>query len=153
MAEAGEKLKVFVSYSRADLAFADELAAGLEIMGFAPLIDRHAIREGEDWQTRLGNLIAEAGTVVFVLSPDSARSSVCEWEVEHAQALSKRIMPVLWRGLTERPLGKRSDGMPWPEGPAPAPKRLAALNYVRFDPHEDGRPRSRPPSRTRISIC
>ena len=36
--EAG-RLKIFVSYSRADLSFADELAAGLEVMGFESLID------------------------------------------------------------------------------------------------------------------
>ena len=130
MAEPGEKpsekLKVFVSYSRADLAFADELASGLDVMGFQALIDRHAIREGEDWKGRLGTLIAEAGTVVFVLSPDSARSSVCAWEVEEAARLSKRIMPVLWRPV---------EGLP-------APARLAALHYTRFDPGEDGKPRS-----------
>jgi len=34
---AGEKLKVFISYSRKDSAeFADELVAGLEYGGFAP---------------------------------------------------------------------------------------------------------------------
>ena len=33
----GEKLKVFISYSRRDsAAFADELVAGLELAGFAP---------------------------------------------------------------------------------------------------------------------
>lgn len=117
MAKDGEKLKVFVSYSRADLAFADELATGLEIAGFAPLIDRHSIREGEDWKKRLGALIAEAGSIVFVLSPDSAKSTVCAWEVEEAARLSKRVLPVLWRPL----------------GDAPAPPRLSALNYVRFD--------------------
>ncbi len=115
--EASEKLKVFVSYSRADLGFADELAAGLEVMGFEALIDRHSLREGEDWKTRLGSLIADAGTVVFVLSPDSAKSDICAWEVEAAAKLSKRILPVLWRPL---------DGVA-------APERLAALHYTRFD--------------------
>jgi hypothetical protein len=31
---ADGKLKAFISYSRAELAFADELVAGLEVMGF-----------------------------------------------------------------------------------------------------------------------
>jgi hypothetical protein len=41
MADAGigEKLKVFISYSRKDsAAFADELVAGLEVAGFAPFL-------------------------------------------------------------------------------------------------------------------
>jgi TPR repeat protein len=113
----GEKLNVFISYSRSDLTFADELASGLEVMGFATSIDRHMIREGEDWQQRLSNLIADAGTVVFILSPDSAQSPICAWEVEEAAHLAKRILPVLWRPLQDMP----------------PPQKLAALNYVRFD--------------------
>ena len=39
MADAGEKLKVFISYSRRDASeFADELVAGLELAGFAPFV-------------------------------------------------------------------------------------------------------------------
>jgi TIR domain len=88
-------LKVFVSYSRADLGFADELYSGLEVMGFQPSLDRHAIAEGEDWKARLGALIAEAETIVFVISPDSSKWSICAWEVDEAARLSKRIIPVL----------------------------------------------------------
>jgi hypothetical protein len=44
----GDKLKVFISYSRRDAAdFADELVAGLELAGFAPFLDRHDIKPGE----------------------------------------------------------------------------------------------------------
>jgi hypothetical protein len=66
---------------------------------------------------RLGALIADADTVVFILSPASAKSDICAWEVEESAHLSKRIIPVLAKPL---------------EG-VPAPPRLAALNYVRFD--------------------
>jgi hypothetical protein len=69
---AGEKLKVFISYSRKDSAeFADELVAGLEYGGFAPFLDRHDIAAGEDWEARLGGLIAQSDTVVFVVSPEA----------------------------------------------------------------------------------
>jgi hypothetical protein len=115
-AGAGEKLKVFISYSRAELAFADELVSGLEVMGFDITIDRHSIVEGEDWKKRLGALIADADTIVFIPSAASAKSEICAWEVEEASHLSKRIIPVLAKPL---------------EG-IPAPPRLAALNYVRF---------------------
>jgi len=121
------RLKLFISYSRADLAFADELVGGLEIdNSFDVAIDRHSIIEGEDWKKRLGALIADADTVVFLLSPASAKSEICAWEVDEAVRLTKRIVPVL-----VTPLGALS-----------APSALAALNYVQFDPLEDGRPRS-----------
>ena len=68
-ARAGEKLKVFISYSRKDSAeFADELLAGLEVAGFAPFLDRHDIVPGEPWEARLGGLIEQSDTVVFVVA-------------------------------------------------------------------------------------
>ena len=110
-------LKVFISYSRADMAFADDLVDGLDLTGFETTIDRHSIIEGEDWKARIGALISGADTIVFILSPDSVQSEICSWEVEEAHNCSKRILPVLCR-----PVGAQS-----------VPPRLAALNYVRFD--------------------
>lgn len=116
--ETCERLKVFISYSRTDTAFADEIVAGLEFDGgFDVTIDRHDIHEGEDWQIRLGALIAHADTIVFILSQKSAASPICRWEVEQAKTLSKRIIPV------------QADSL----GNVEAPPELAALNYVRFD--------------------
>src|SRR6516164_8982784 len=94
-----EKLRVFISYSRDDLDFADQLDDALNACGFKCLIDRHGISGGEDWKRRLGNLITEADTVVFVLSPSSARSETCDWEVEEAARLNKRILPIVCRPL------------------------------------------------------
>ena len=122
-----DKLKVFISYSRADEAFADELRLGLEDKGYAVEIDKHSIRQGEEWKARLSKLITDCDTVVFVLSPDSARSPTCHWEVDEAHAQAKRIVPVLHRGLHEQPLGRQPDGSPWPEGPAKAPERLSLI--------------------------
>ena len=110
------KLRVFVSYSRNDLEFADQLDAALKACGFEFFIDRHGISGGEDWKRRLGNLISEADTVVFVLSPSSARSAICDWEVEEAARLNKRILPLVFRPL---------------EGVNPPP-RLQDLNYIFF---------------------
>jgi hypothetical protein len=66
----------------------------LMLAASSALIDRHGISGGEDWKRRLGNLISEADTVVFVLSPSSAHSEICDWEVEEAARLNKRVLPV-----------------------------------------------------------
>jgi hypothetical protein len=84
------KLRVFISYSRDDLDFADQLDAALNAYGFECLIDRHGISGGEDWKRRLGNLISEADTVVFVLSPSSAGSPICVWELKQAADAQRR---------------------------------------------------------------
>src|SRR5262249_22585072 len=110
------KLRVFISYSRDDLEFADQLDAALNAYGFECIIDRQGISGGEDWKRRLGNLIRESGTVVFVLSPTSARSEIFDWEVEEATRLGKRILPVNCRPL---------------EGASPPP-RLCERNYIFF---------------------
>ena len=86
------------------------------LSGFECFIDREGISGGEDWKRRLGNLISEADTIVFVLSPSSARSETCNWEVEEAARLNKRILPANWRPL---------------EGVSPPP-RLRDLNYIFF---------------------
>jgi hypothetical protein len=111
-----DKLRVFVSYSRDDIELADQIIAVLGPCGFDPVIDRHGIAGGEEWKSRLGNLILEADTVVFLLSPSSARSDVCAWEVEEAARLGKRIIPVVCREM---------------EGAEP-PARLRNLNYIYF---------------------
>jgi TPR repeat protein len=110
----GDELRVFVSYSRDDLRFAGQLVAALNACGFECFIDREGISGGEKWKQRIGNLISEADTLVFMLSPASARSEICAWEVEEAARLGKRILPVNCRPL---------------EGASPPP-RLRDLNYV-----------------------
>src|SRR5262245_29887221 len=115
---AGEKLKIFVSYSRRDASdFADELVAGLELAGFVPFLDRHDIAAGEDWEARLGGLIFEADTVVFVVSPESVKSERCVWEVERTLQLSKRIIPVVHKPVPNTDI----------------PQALARLQFIRFD--------------------
>jgi TIR domain len=54
------KAKVFISYSRKDLAFADRLEAALKVRGLEPLIDRTEIYAFEEWWKRIEALIARA---------------------------------------------------------------------------------------------
>jgi WD40 repeat protein len=116
--EGAGRSKVFISYSRADLGFADELVAALGLSAeFEILFDRIGIGHGEEWRGRLGRLIVESDTVVFILSPDSVASEVCAWEIDEARRLSKRIIPVLWRAVDF----------------AKVPAGLSAINAVPFD--------------------
>jgi hypothetical protein len=114
--ETQARVKVFVSYSRRDRQFADELVLALSACGFEAYIDREDIAAGEDWAQRLSRLIAAADTVVYVLSPDSAASEQCAWEVKEAQRLAKRLLPVVCRVT--------------PDDAAPA--ELRRLNYIFF---------------------
>src|SRR5215470_10023743 len=111
------KAKVFISYSRKDMTFADRLEAALTARGFEPLIDRTEIYAFEDWWKRIEDLIVRADTVVFVLSPDSVASEVAQKEVAFAASLNKRFAPIVLRPVSNDRV----------------PEALAKLNFAFFD--------------------
>jgi tetratricopeptide (TPR) repeat protein len=112
------KAKVFISYSRKDIAFADRLDAVLKARGFEPLIDRTDIYAFEEWWKRIEDLITRADTVVFVLSPDAIRpASVSLKEVAFAASLNKRFAPIVFRPVQDKDV----------------PEALAKLNFIFFD--------------------
>src|ERR1700738_2588381 len=112
------KAKVFISYSRKDMAFADRLDAALRTRGFEPLIDRTDIYAFEEWWKRVEALIGRADTVVFVLSPDAVRpESVARKEVAFAASLNKRFAPIVFRPVEDKLV----------------PEELAKLNFIFFD--------------------
>ena len=103
------KTKVFISYSRKN-----RLEAVLKERGFEPLIDRAEIYAFEDWWKRIQALIAEADTIIFVLSPDAVASEVCAKEVGYAASLNKRFAPVVFRRVDDKLM----------------PEALARLNFI-----------------------
>src|SRR5262249_43693200 len=118
-AVAAKDFKVFISYSREDaLSFADQLVQALEAYGFSPVIDRHGIAGGVEWEKRLSELIDQSHAVVFALSPKSVSSKFCQWEVVETDRLHKRLIPIVCAALDN----------------APVPQRLKDLNYIFFYP-------------------
>ena len=111
------KAKVFISYSRKDMEFADRLEAALKARGFEPLIDRTDIYAFEQWWERIEALVTRADTVVFVLSPDAVASEVALREVGFAASLNKRFAPVVWRRVDDKLV----------------PAELAKRNFIFFD--------------------
>jgi phosphoribosylformimino-5-aminoimidazole carboxamide ribotide isomerase len=112
-------LNVFISYSRQDIAFVDRLQTSLKGRGVEAFVDREQIEKGEEWWARIKQLITEADTIVFVLSPGSVDSKVCHDEVEFAEKLNKRFVPIVARNLEGRNV----------------PVALARLNYIFFIPN------------------
>ncbi len=111
------KTRVFISYSRKDMSFADKLEGALKARGFDVLIDREEIYAFEDWWKRLQSLIEQSDTVIFVLSPDSEKSDVALKEVGYAATLNKRFAPIVCRRVQD----------------AAVPEALRRLNFIFFD--------------------
>jgi hypothetical protein len=95
--------KVFISYSRKDIGFADRLEVALRVRGFEPLIDRTDIYAFEKWWERIEALIRRADTVVFVISPDAVASDIALKEVAEAASLTVRARGVAQGGRQGHP--------------------------------------------------
>ncbi len=89
-----DKLKVFISYSRHDLAAAEQLADALEQHDVDVVIDRRDLPYGEEWQIELGDFIRASDTVIWLVSPSSVNSKWCNWELGQVARLNKRLVPV-----------------------------------------------------------
>ena len=98
-AAPAEKLKVFISYSRKDLAFALRLVEALEARSLDVLIDTRDLPLAVEFQKELLGFIRQADTVVYVVSPDSIGSKWVAWEIEQVELLSKRLAPVVARDV------------------------------------------------------
>ncbi|MDX2309192.1 MAG: TIR domain-containing protein [Hyphomicrobium sp.] len=110
---------VFISYSRQNLDFVDALQSALIQRGFDAKVDRSDIEAGEAWWSRIVQLISEADAIVFVLSPHSIISPTCKKEIEFAETLNKRLIPIVAQDITSLTV----------------PDALARINYIFFIPH------------------
>lgn len=127
--EPTRSLRVFLSYSRRDGEFTARLAHALSERGFLADFDRSThdkenietgISAEDDWWQRLQQMILAADAIVFIVSPDSAASRVCDEEIAYARTMGKRVIAIL-----RRPIDFST-----------APPRLAALN-VKIDATAD----------------
>jgi WD40 repeat protein len=114
---------VFLSYSREDSTFTQLLFDRLQSSGLKPVLDLKDIDYGEDWRSRLSDLIAGTDAFVLVLSPSSLGSKECAWELAEAERLGKRVIPVAI--VPAKSLGE-------------APPNVARLNYLFFNSEDKG---------------
>src|SRR3970040_75920 len=88
---------IFVSYSRKDIDFAGKIVQALAEKELDTWIDWKSIPKGEDWEQEIYRGIEEADAFLFLISPDSVTSEMCNKEVAHALSNGKRILPIVIR--------------------------------------------------------
>lgn len=88
---------VFISYSRKDHNFVEELRSRLGESGLDVWVDLEGLYAGEDFLPELDKAVDAAMAFVFVISPDSVASPFCTHELARAVDAQKRIVPVLYR--------------------------------------------------------
>jgi hypothetical protein len=112
---------VFISYSRKDIEFVRRLDAELKRRDRKAWVDWEGIWPGDKWENRIYKAIEDTNAFIFVLTPDSVSSEVCEKEIAHAAANNKRLVPVLYRDVKA----------------ASVPKSVAELNWILCRDNDD----------------
>ncbi len=86
---------IFLSYSRADGAFAEALLASTREAGLQTWIDAEGIEPGTpDWQRSIRAAVQDAYAVVLVCSPNTIESQCVAAELQIAKRLNRQIFPV-----------------------------------------------------------
>jgi hypothetical protein len=86
--------KIFLSYSRVDLAFAQCLSSDLEKLNHTVWLDQE-LSGGQPWWEKILASIRGSDFFLFLLSPSSLDSQACKREYHYAAELSRPILPIL----------------------------------------------------------
>lgn len=135
--------EIFISYSRLDGDFVTSLVQAFAKHNVDPWFDTDDIPKGAEWWREIQKGIVGANTFVFIISYDSIKSMVCNWELNYAISQNKRIIPVLysdiWSNKTAfQDLMNEVDGLEWgnPDGRMVSARQnwtaLQAINFIRY---------------------
>jgi len=101
MADIYNMSDVFLSYSRRDKVICRRIFDSFKERGKEVWADFEDIPLTADWWEEIKAGINASDAFVFIISPDSVRSTVCRQEIDHAVENNKRIIPVLYREIVE----------------------------------------------------
>ena len=96
--------RVFISYSRKDLAFVEQLTSDLREAGLDVWYDLSGLGGGARWRLEIEQAIRTSQYVIVVLSPDSVASEWVEREYLFSSRLRKNIVPILFRPCDDLPM-------------------------------------------------
>lgn len=88
--------KIFISYSRRDLAFVKKLHHALKTHGLKAWFDQTDIPPGNQWRETIVRAINTCKIFLLVLSPAAVKSKHVQKELDLAEIHHKLIVPVVW---------------------------------------------------------
>jgi signal transduction histidine kinase len=93
---------IFISYSRKDSDFVRQLYDALHAKKQDVWIDWQNIPLSANWWAEICEGIETTNTFVFVMTPDSVASPICNFEIAHAVQHNKRIVPIVRQKVDEK---------------------------------------------------
>jgi WD40 repeat protein len=112
---------LFISYSRKDVEFVHRLCDALSSAQREAWVDWQDIPPTAEWLEEIKSGIEKSDNFLFVISPDSVESPVCQRELSQAVQRNKRLIPLLHRDVPD-------NGLPLP---------LAKINFIFFRHSDD----------------
>lgn len=94
---------VFISYSRSDAGIANKIAKVLDELKIGYFRDVKDIEWGQSVRKRVRNALHDCIAVVVIVSPGSVESQWVPFELGHASATRKQILPYLTHPMMKLP--------------------------------------------------
>lgn len=123
----------FISYRRIDKPFVRQLFDRLIENGRDVWIDWEDIPPTTDWLQEIYNGIESADNFIFIITPDSMTSEVCNLEVAHAISNNKRLVPILYKPVNDEAFERRIDQTHYAEQARDNWSALKHVNWIFFD--------------------
>lgn len=86
---------VFISYSRQDIKFVEELSKRLQKAGVSIWRDVEQIHPGDNWLLSIQNALDDSSAYLYILSKNSTKSEWVLFEHSIAANQNKKIIPIL----------------------------------------------------------
>ncbi|NEZ58488.1 TIR domain-containing protein [Adonisia turfae] len=110
---------LFVSYSRRNKAFVQQLVERLRSVGYKLWVDWEEIPLLSQWREEIRQGIVAADNFLYIMSPDSVASAECTNEVDCAIAHNKRLVPILYQTVEPQTVNHKIANVNWVFFPDP----------------------------------
>jgi hypothetical protein len=104
---------LFISYSRADRAFVEQLDKALSARDKDAWTDLGDIHPSAEWKQEILHAIESASAVLLILSPQFVKSKACANETAHALEHNKRVIPIVIEHFDQSALPKPVRARQW----------------------------------------
>ncbi len=108
--------EIFISYSRRDKEFVTRFLKALNDNGHPAdkiWVDWEDIPASSKWEDEIRKGIETANSVIFILSPEWAKSNECGKELKVAAEYNKRLFPIVWQNVDPNTIQKELASLNW----------------------------------------
>lgn len=104
---------IFISYAREDAEWVQAISTSLASKNIHAWVDTNALDYASLWQEEIEDAILRAQLIVVLVTPHFLDSLACRFEVERAERLRKRLLPVIDSRVEEHQIPAALNAYQW----------------------------------------